>query len=115
MRPRDLLKLGQLVLAHGQWEGRRLVPAAWIERSMQPNLATDVSDFRYGSQWWSGSARWRGQPVTWHAAFGNGGQRLFVLPALDLAIVTTAGAYDQLTTAIAVNRLVQGVVDSVRE
>lgn len=115
MRPRDLLKVGRLVLAHGQWDGRQLVPAAWIDRSMQPHLATGVSDFRYGSQWWGGSVRWHGQPVAWHAAFGNGGQRLFVLPALDLAIVTTAGTYDQLTTAIAVNRLVQSVVDSVRE
>ena len=116
MRPRDLLKLGQLVLAHGQWEGCRLVPAAWIERSMQPNLATDVSDFRYGSQWWSGSARWHGQPVTWHTAFF---WQCWATP------VRTAGAgpchrhhrwrVRQLTTAIAVNRLVQGVVDSVRE
>ena len=115
MRPRDLLKIGRLVLSRGQWQGHQLVPAAWIDRSMQPHLVTGVSDFRYGSQWWSGSVRWHGQPVAWHAAFGNGGQRLFVLPALDLAIVTTAGAYDQSNTAIAVNRLVQGVVDSVRE
>lgn len=115
LRPRDLLKIGRLVLDHGQWHGRQLVPAAWIERSLQPKLATGVSDFRYGAQWWAGTARWRGQDIAWHAAFGNGGQRLFVVPRLDLAIVTTAGAYDEMPTAIAVNRLVQGVVSSIRK
>jgi hypothetical protein len=40
---------------------------------------------------------------------------VFVVPQLDLSIVTTDGAYDELPTAIAVNRLVQGVVASVRE
>lgn len=115
LRPRDLLKIGRLVLDHGQWQGHQVVPAAWIERSLQPRLATGVSDFRYGAQWWAGTARWRGRDIPWHAAFGNGGQRLFVVPQLDLAIVTTAGAYDKLPTAIAVNRLVQGVVSSIRE
>ncbi|UGB44597.1 hypothetical protein LQ772_11420 [Frateuria edaphi] len=115
MRPRDLLKIGRLVLDHGQWHGRQLVPAAWIERSLRPQLATGVSDFRYGAQWWAGTVQWHGRPIAWHAAFGNGGQRLFVVPQLDLSIVTTAGAYDELPTAIAVNRLVQGVVASVRE
>lgn len=114
MRPRDLLKFGRLVLARGQWEGQQLVPAAWIERSLQTHLATGVSDFRYGSQWWGGTVTWHGRPVAWHAAFGNGGQRLFVLPELDMAVVTTAGAYDQRPTAIAVNRLVQSVVDALR-
>jgi CubicO group peptidase (beta-lactamase class C family) len=113
MRPRDLLKIGRLVLDQGQWEGKQIVPASWIAKSMAPAFDTNVRDYRYGHQWWAGTARWHGRPLQWHAGFGNGGQRLYVIPALDLAIVTTAGAYDETPTAIRVNDLVQQVVDSV--
>lgn len=114
LRPRDLLKFGRLTLAEGRWNGRQLVPAEWIRDSWAPGLPTGVADFRYHAQWWSGTMHRRGHPITWHAAFGNGGQRLFVVPQLDLAVVTTAGAYDELPTAIAVNQFIGEVVDTVR-
>ena len=113
LRPRDLLKLGRLVLDDGRWHGRQLVPADWVRDARAPGLPTDIEGVRYRGQWWTGTARWKGRAVAWQAAFGNGGQRLFVVPDLDLAIVTTAGAYDRLPTAIAVNRFVQDVVDAV--
>ena len=113
MRPRDLLKIGRMVLNHGQWRGKRIVPADWITQSMVPSFDTDVRDYRYGHQWWAGTVQWHGRPVQWHAGFGNGGQRLYVIPALDMGIVTTAGAYDETPTAIRVNDLVQQIVDSV--
>jgi CubicO group peptidase (beta-lactamase class C family) len=112
MRPRDLLKIGRLVLDHGRWQGKQVVPAPWIEQSMAPAFVTDVRDYRYGHQWWAGTVQWHGQPVQWHAGFGNGGQRLYIIPRLDMAIVTTAGAYDEMPTAIRVNDLVQQIVDS---
>lgn len=113
MRPRDLLKIGRLVLQHGRWNGQAVVPAAWIDRLWAPGLATGVADFRYRGQWWQGTVTWRGRPLAWRAGFGNGGQRLFVIPALDVAVVTTAGAYDETPTAIAVNRFVQQVADAI--
>ncbi|MBS0225977.1 MAG: serine hydrolase [Proteobacteria bacterium] len=115
MRPRDLLKIGRLVLDGGRWNGRQLVPADWIAQSMAAVFATDVRDFRYGHQWWAGTVRWQGQTLDWHGGLGNGGQRLYIIPRLDMAIVTTAGAYDEDATAIRVNDLVQQIVDSVRE
>ena len=113
LRPRDLLKIGRLVLDDGRWQGRQIVPAAWIDQSLQPRFTTEVRNYRYGHQWWSGVASWKGKPMPWFAGFGNGGQRLVVVPGLDLAIVTTAGAYDEDATAIRVNNLVQEIIDCV--
>lgn len=115
MRPRDLLKIGRLVLDGGQWKGKQLVPATWIAQSLTPVFKTDVRDYRYGHQWWAGTAQWHGQTLQWHAGFGNGGQRLYIIPRLDMAIVTTAGAYDEMPTAIRVNDLVQQIIDSVEQ
>lgn len=114
LRPRDLLKIGQLVLDGGNWQGRQLVPRAWVEASKSARMVTGLRDFRYGQQWWSGTVRWQGRELRWFAGFGNGGQRLYVVPELDLAVVTTAGAYEQDATAIAVNDLIQQVVDCVQ-
>jgi CubicO group peptidase (beta-lactamase class C family) len=114
LRPRDLAKIGRLVLNQGRWQGKQIVPEAWIKASLEPRFATGVSTFRYGYQWWEGSVAWQGKTLAWNAGFGNGGQRLFLVPDLDLVVVTTAGAYDKLPTARRVNQLIQEVVSTVK-
>ena len=113
LRPRDMAKLGRLVLNHGQWQGRQLVPADWIDASLKPCLATGFDGTRYGYQWWTGTAPWQGKDLPWAAAFGNGGQRIFVVPDLDLCVVTTAGAYGSLEAARRVDALLREIVATV--
>ena len=114
MRPRDLAKIGRLMLNNGRWGKKQIVPEAWIDMSLTPKFVTGVSNFKYGHQWWAGSVEWQGKTHAWHAGFGNGGQRLFIVPDLDLVIVTTAGAYDKTATAVRVNRLLQEIVSTTR-
>jgi CubicO group peptidase (beta-lactamase class C family) len=92
LRPRDLLKIGQLVLARGTWNGRQVVPPGWIEQSTRPQIDT-ADSLLYGYQWWLGRALLEGRELQWVAGFGLGGQRLFIAPALDLVVVVTAGLY----------------------
>ena len=93
LRPRDLAKLGQLLLQRGQWQGKQIVSATWIEQSTTPQI--DAIDFLfYGYQWWLGRSLIDGREAPWTAGLGLGGQRLFVVPALDLVVVITAGYYD---------------------
>jgi CubicO group peptidase (beta-lactamase class C family) len=92
LRPRDMAKIGQLVLAGGRWNDRQLVSKAWIETSTAPKLnATD--DQSYGYLWWVGRSRLNGRKVEWAAALGRGGQSIRIVPELDLVVVVTAGYY----------------------
>lgn len=114
MRPRDMAKLGLLVVNHGQWQGRQLVPADWIDASLRTREATGINGMGYGYQWWTGTVDWRGKTLPWGAAFGNGGQRIFVLPALDLSVVVTAGAYGDLRVAGRVNAFFSDLVGTIQ-
>ncbi len=114
LRPRDMAKLGRLVLDHGWWKGRQLVPAAWIDASLRPRLATGFDGTQYGYQWWTGTVAWKGRPLPWGAAFGNGSQRIYVVPELDLTVVITAGAYGDLPTVRRVQAAFQDLVKTVQ-
>jgi CubicO group peptidase (beta-lactamase class C family) len=93
LRPADLARIGQLVLQHGQWQGRQLLPPAWIDEAVRPQI--DTGDGRqYGYHWWLGKIDAAGGRHLWAGAIGNGGQRLYIVPSLDLAVVITAGAYN---------------------
>jgi CubicO group peptidase (beta-lactamase class C family) len=114
MRPRDLAKIGRMLLDHGQWQGQQLVPADWVADSLRPHIRTG-DGLNYGYQWWVGSVDWRGKALAWSAGFGNGGQRLFLVPELDLAVVVTAGAYNQPEMGHTVSHLLQEIVAAVND
>lgn len=89
LAPRDLARIGELVLAEGDWAGQRIVSAAWVRAMLQPRLPSDWG-WQYGYQWYIGS---RGDHRL-VAGMGNGGQRLYAVPDLDLVVAVAAGNYD---------------------
>lgn len=115
MRPRDMAKIGRLVLDHGQWRGRQIVPAGWIDASLKPRIDTGIADFQYGYLWWSGPVDWHGKKLRWAAAFGNGGQRIFVVPELDMTVVITAGAYGDPQIAPRVSAFFKHIISTVKQ
>ena len=92
MRPRDLAKVGQLVLNRGAWNGKQLVPADWIAAATSPQI-NGAQLYFYGFQFWLGRSWVNGREIDWAAGVGYGGQRLFIVPALDLVVVVHAGLY----------------------
>ena len=95
LRPRDMAKIGQLVLAGGRWNDRQVVSKAWIDASMTPRLeaTTGSGSFFYGYLWWLGRSLANGREVHWAGGLGRGGQSIRIVPELDLVVVVTAGYY----------------------
>ena len=92
LRPRDMAKIGQLVLAGGRWDDRQIVSKGWIEASTTRKIeATD--DQSYGYLWWLGRSRLNRREVNWVGALGRGGQSIRIVPEIDLVVVATAGYY----------------------
>jgi CubicO group peptidase (beta-lactamase class C family) len=94
MRPTDLLRIGEMVLAKGVWQGKQVVPAKWLEQSRTQAVAID-GPFGYGWHWYLGSLQVGLPPRTVRStgAAGWGGQRLYVVPDNDLVIAINAGNY----------------------
>ncbi|MEQ8355851.1 MAG: serine hydrolase [Kiloniellaceae bacterium] len=90
---RGLAKLGQLVLNEGRWDGKQVVPKEWLVASFTEHAAAEDGLF-YGYQWWLGRSGPQQRP--WMAGFGNGGQRLVIIPHLDLVVAVLAGNYNQM-------------------
>lgn len=100
LSPRSLARIGELVLANGAWNGRQIVPASWINDMLQPRLPTTWSA-QYGYHWYLETFAGHRMAL----AMGNGGQRVMILPDLDLVVAVTAGNYDdpeQWRTPVAV-------------
>jgi CubicO group peptidase (beta-lactamase class C family) len=113
LRPRDLAKVGRMMLDHGQWRGRQVVPASWVAASLAAHIPTGDGS-QYGYQWWVGSVQRRGKAIAWSAAIGNGGQRLYLLPDLDMAVVVTAGEYNSTGIGQNLGRLLARIVAAVQ-
>ena len=50
--PLDLAKIGELVLANGDWQGRRIVSESWIAQSTSELAPVQPPNKRLGLLWW---------------------------------------------------------------
>ncbi|HEY6158640.1 MAG TPA: serine hydrolase [Gemmatimonadales bacterium] len=97
---RDFLKLAQLMLNGGRWNGRQIVSAEWARRSTAA-LRNLTPTQQYGYLWNSMQYPYQGGPdgkVRGFFAGGNGGQISMAVPDLDLVIVFTGGNYNDAAT-----------------
>jgi CubicO group peptidase (beta-lactamase class C family) len=93
LRSLDLLKVAQLYLNGGSWQGRRIVDEAWVRTSIQPHARID-DDTEYGYLWWLKSFKFGGKSYPAFFMSGNGGNKVLAFPSLDLAVVITSTNYN---------------------
>ncbi len=90
-RARDFMKLPQMMMDGGVWNGRRIVSEDWAQRSTTE--ATRIGERSYGWQWWLVDYDWHGQTARAFFAAGNGGQIFMGIPEADLVIAFLGGNY----------------------
>ncbi|MCG6956418.1 MAG: beta-lactamase family protein [Gemmatimonadetes bacterium] len=93
LRPRDMLKIGELFLNEGVWDGVQVVPREWVRESTTAQVSTgNAVPFgdEYGYLWWVG----HGQGRDFYFANGYAGQFILVSPDLDLVVVATSDWHD---------------------
>lgn len=101
LRTEDVACFGQLYLADGLWQGRRLLPAGWVAEATR---AQTLSTLSAGDPDWGqgyGYQFWRGRHGTYRGD-GAFGQFCLVLPGQDAVVAITAGV-----------ATMQGVLDRV--
>ncbi|MEP7344785.1 MAG: serine hydrolase domain-containing protein, partial [Gemmatimonadaceae bacterium] len=91
LRTEDIAKLGLLYLRRGEWNGARILPAAWVDEAtarQTSNGSSPTSDWDqgYGYQFWRSRHGFRGD--------GAFGQYMLILPEYDAVVAITSGVRD---------------------
>jgi CubicO group peptidase (beta-lactamase class C family) len=105
LTPHDMAKLGYLYLRDGVWDGKRIIPAAWVERVRRGMVATDFG--KYANLWWSVPDR------DVFMALGRHGQSIVVFPRLDVVAVLT-GVVPDNERRYPVSTLIDQIATAVR-
>jgi CubicO group peptidase (beta-lactamase class C family) len=90
---RDLLKIAQLYLNGGGWQGTRIVSQDWVHKSTQPHAQIDEAT-EYGYLWWLKSFKSGEKSYPAFFMSGNGGNKIVAIPSLDMAVVITSTNYN---------------------
>ncbi|HEV3470739.1 MAG TPA: serine hydrolase [Pyrinomonadaceae bacterium] len=101
--PRDFMKLGQLHLNGGTWDGRRVLTREWSQRATSHLVNIGARNRKYGYQWWVEDYPYKGRTVRAFFAGGNGGQVVIGIPELDLVIAFYGGNYNDPTLFVPQN------------
>lgn len=90
LRSRDLLKIGQLYLNKGKWNNEQIVSEDWVKKSTTAHAEIGFNDYTYGYLWWLSEFGQEGKKEKAYFMSGAGGNKMVVVPSLDLVVVLTS-------------------------
>jgi CubicO group peptidase (beta-lactamase class C family) len=102
MSSRNMAKIGMLFLYGGEWDGEQLVSESWVQESTKLHFRLNQAAPAYGYHWWL--------MRDGYYATGHAGQNIYVLPELELVVVTTAGEPEGITWDLLTRGILPAVV-----
>jgi len=127
--PGDMLKIGQLILNHGAWNGKRIVSENWLKASTTATIpipdnwsfikfsrskTAAPQQTYYGYYWYNEIIKRKDGEFPVIFASGNGGQYIMVIKKLDLVVVFTQGNYESWTAKRAFDILSTFIIPACR-
>ncbi|NGP75434.1 serine hydrolase [Balneolaceae bacterium YR4-1] len=83
LTPEAMLKLGQMVLNGGTWNGDRIISKEWLADSFKTYTRSNYNPYDYGYMWWNRKVAGYDTYFAW----GYGGQYIFIIPELQGVVV----------------------------
>ncbi|MVM28638.1 serine hydrolase [Spirosoma sp. HMF4905] len=95
MNALDFAKYGQLYKNNGQWNGKQIIPATWVNQTFTHHkIIPDRKGEFYGYLFWNKTYTVNGKAYETYYCSGNGGNKIFVFKDQPLVVVVTATAYN---------------------
>jgi CubicO group peptidase (beta-lactamase class C family) len=119
LRPRDMLKLGLLIQQRGLWNGKQVISSSWVDQAVSKQSRVDNSDYGLGiwHRWYGVKTMAGDRRVETIMLSGNGGQKVFIVPSLDLIVVFTGASFNrespenEMMAGVLLPALLNSVVD----
>lgn len=101
LTPRDMIKIGDMFLNKGMWAGKRIISEDWLSKCTVPYARNvkikipgeDLGKVGYSYTWWTKDFTYKRDSVKMCFAVGWGGQKLIVIPQLNIVLVFTGANY----------------------
>ena len=115
LRSRDMLNFGLLYEQEGNWNGRQIIPRAWVDSSLVPRVQRGMpGEGGYGFQFWTFPYTLKDGVFQIPTAVGNGDQRIFIDRIHDLVVVVTSGKYNNFSEKMNANALMKEIYTAVQ-
>jgi CubicO group peptidase (beta-lactamase class C family) len=102
LTPRDMVKIGAMMLNNGMWDGKRIISEDWVSKCTSPYRGNygikvpgeDLGKVGYAYTWWTKEFTYNSKNLNMYFALGWGGQKIIFLPELAMVIAFTGANYN---------------------
>ncbi|MBE2219285.1 MAG: serine hydrolase [Ignavibacteria bacterium] len=108
MRSLDYARFGQLYKDGGQYNGKQIILADWVKKSISPLLQVPVSETDYyGYLFWNSVFTVNGKKYQAAYSSGNGGNKIYIFKDVPIVVVITSTAYGMPYAHRQVNKIME--------